>query len=73
MLYNPYFKRFWDIILSAIAIVLLLPLMLVLTILGTIKMKGNPFFTQLRPGKIGKDGKEKIFVEYKRKTITLCA
>jgi len=28
--------------------------LLVLTILGAIKMKGNPFFTQLRPGKDGK-------------------
>ena len=67
MLYNPYFKRFWDIVLSAIAIVALFPLMLVLTILGTIKMKGNPFFTQERPGK-----DEKIFKLIKFRSMT-CA
>lgn len=33
-------------------------------------MKGNPFFTQLRPGKIGKDGKEKIFKLIKFRTMS---
>lgn len=70
MLYKPFFKRFWDIVLSAIAIVVLSPIMLVLTILGAIKMKGNPFFTQLRPGKKGKDGKEKIFKLIKYRSMT---
>lgn len=70
MLYNPFFKRFWDIVLSAIAIVVLSPLMLCLTILGAIKMKGNPFFTQLRPGKKDKDGKEKIFKLFKFRSMT---
>lgn len=70
MLYNPYFKRFWDIVLSLLAIVVLSPLMFVLTILGAIKMKGNPFFTQLRPGKKGKDGKEKIFKLIKFRSMT---
>ena len=40
--------------MSLIALTVLLPLMLVLMVLGAIKMKGNPFFTQLRPGKDGK-------------------
>ena len=70
MLYKPFFKRFWDIVLSTVAIVVLSPLMLVLTILGAIKMKGNPFFTQLRPGKKGKDGKEKIFKLIKFRSMT---
>lgn len=70
MLYKPFFKRFWDIVLSVIAIVILSPLMLALTILGAIKMKGNPFFTQLRPGKKGKDGKEKIFKLIKFRSMT---
>lgn len=70
MLYKPFFKRFWDIVLSAVAIIVLSPLMLVLTILGAIKMKGNPFFTQLRPGKKGKDGKEKIFKLIKFRSMT---
>lgn len=70
MLYKPFFKRFWDIVLSAVAIVVLSPLLLFLTILGAIKMKGNPFFTQLRPGKKGKDGKEKIFKLIKFRSMT---
>lgn len=54
--YKPFFKRFWDVILSGLAILTLSPLLLLLTIVGAIAMAGNPFFTQERPGK-----KEKIF------------
>ena len=53
-MYDRYIKRILDFILSLIALAVLLPLMLVLMVLGAIKMKGNPFFTQLRPGKDGK-------------------
>ena len=42
-------------------LLLLSPVLLVLTVLGAVMMKGNPFFLQPRPGKKGKDGKEKIF------------
>ena len=49
--YKQFFKRFWDIVLSGLAIIILLPLLLILTIVGAIAMKGNPFFTQERPGK----------------------
>ena len=56
VLYRQFFKRFWDIVLSGLAIIVLSPLLIVLTIVGAIAMKGNPFFTQERPGK-----KEKIF------------
>ena len=52
--YKQFFKRFYDVILSGFALIVLSPILLVLTILGTIKMKGNPFFTQERPGKDGK-------------------
>lgn len=55
-MYEKYIKRLLDIALSAIALLVLAPVLLVLTILGMIMMKGNPFFTQLRPGK-----DEKIF------------
>ena len=54
--YKPFFKRFWDIVLSGLAIVILSPVLFILSILGLIFMKGNPFFTQERPGK-----NEKIF------------
>jgi len=68
--YRQFFKRFWDIILSATAIVVLSPLLLVLAITGAIKMKGNPFFSQLRPGKKGKDGKERLFKLIKFRSMT---
>ena len=71
LLYKPFFKRFYDILLSSIAILVLSPILLLLIILGAIKMKGNPFFTQLRPGKINKKtGKEKIFKLIKFRTMT---
>lgn len=71
LLYRPFFKRFYDIILSGFALIVLSPILLILTILGAIKMKGNPFFTQMRPGKINKrTGKEKIFKLIKFRTMT---
>ena len=71
LLYRPFFKRFYDMLLSGIALIILSPILLVLMIIGAIKMKGNPFFTQLRPGKINKrTGKEKIFKLIKFRTMT---
>ena len=71
LLYRQFFKRFYDILFSGLALIILSPLMLILTILGAIKMKGNPFFTQMRPGKINKKtGKEKIFKLIKFRTMT---
>ena len=71
LLYRQFFKRFYDILFSGLALIILSPLMLILTILGVIKMKGNPFFTQQRPGKINKKtGKEKIFRLIKFRTMT---
>lgn len=65
LLYKQFFKRFNDIVLSLIAIIILSPLLIILTIVGAIKMKGNPFFTQKRPGK-----NEKIFKLIKFRTMT---
>lgn len=71
LLYRPFFKRLYDILLSGLAIILFSPLILILIVVGAIKMKGNPFFTQLRPGKISKKtGKEKIFKLIKFRTMT---
>jgi lipopolysaccharide/colanic/teichoic acid biosynthesis glycosyltransferase len=64
-LYKYFFKRFYDFILSLIAIIVLSPILLILTIIGAIAMKGNPFFTQDRPGK-----NEKIFKLIKFRTMT---
>ena len=60
-MYSKFFKRIIDFFLSFLLIVVLSPLIIILMILGMIFLKGNPFFVQLRPGKKGKDGKEKIF------------
>lgn len=70
LLYRRFFKRFYDVLLSGLALIVLSPILIVLTIVGAVKMKGNPFFTQQRPGKIGKDGKEKIFRLIKFRTMT---
>lgn len=64
-MYAKYFKRPMDVVLSLGALIVLSPVMLVLTVLGAIKMKGNPFFTQLRPGK-----DEKIFKLIKFRSMT---
>ena len=64
-LYRHFLKRLFDFLLSLFALVVLSPLLLVLTILGAIKMNGNPFFTQERPGK-----NEKLFKLIKFRTMT---
>lgn len=64
-MYAKCWKRVLDICLSAIALTVLSPVLVVLTVLGAIFMKGNPFFTQQRPGK-----DEKIFCLIKFRTMT---
>ena len=64
-MYKNYIKRILDILLSALALTVLSPVIGVLIVLGAIMMKGNPFFTQLRPGK-----DEKIFRLIKLRTMT---
>ncbi len=64
MIYK-YIKRILDIISSLLAIIILSPLLGMLTVIGAFEMKGNPFFTQERPGK-----DEKIFKLVKFRTMT---
>lgn len=64
-MYAKYIKRMLDFLLSLCALLVLSPVLLILTVLGACKMKGNPFFTQLRPGK-----DEKIFRLIKFRTMT---
>ena len=64
-MYAHVFKRMIDFILSFIAIIILLPILCLLVVMGFFFMKGNPFFTQLRPGK-----GEKIFRLIKFRTMT---
>ena len=68
--YARYVKRVLDFVISLTALIILSPVMLLLTLLGAWQMRGNPFFVQPRPGKIGKDGKEKIFHLIKFRTMT---
>lgn len=70
-MYARFFKRFFDFWISLVALLCLSPVLLILVIVGAIAMKGNPFFTQLRPGKISKKtGKEKIFKLIKFRTMS---
>ena len=64
-MYAKFIKRLLDIILSGIALIVLFPVLLILTVLGAVIMKGNPFFTQERPGK-----KERIFKLIKFRSMT---
>lgn len=63
-MYAKFFKRFLDFILSLCAVIALSPVLLILIVLGTIFMRGNPFFFQERPGK-----DEKIFKLIKFRTM----
>ena len=69
-MYVRFLKRAIDILISLTALVVLLPLLLVLTLTGTVAMKGNPFFVQPRPGKKDRNGKEKIFRLIKFRTMS---
>lgn len=53
-MYAKCFKRPLDLFLSLLALLLLSPLLLILTLIGVWAMKGSPFFTQIRPGLHGK-------------------
>lgn len=64
-MYAKYVKRPLDFILAFLALIILSPILLALTIIGFIQMKGNPFFTQPRPGL-----HENIFRLIKFRTMT---
>lgn len=53
-IYQCFFKRFFDIILSLLAIIILSPIFLLTIILSEIFIGGNVFFKQYRPGRNGK-------------------
>ena len=63
-MYAKCFKRILDFMLSLCAVMILSPILLILTVVGTVAMGGNPFFTQERPGK-----NEKIFKLIKFRTM----
>ena len=69
-MYAAFFKRVFDILLSFLALILLFPILIVLSVMGAAFMKGNPFFCQLRSGKKDKNGEEKIFKLIKFRTMS---
>lgn len=64
-MYEKFFKRGLDFIVSLCALIALSPIFVILTITGFITMKGNPFFIQKRPGK-----NERIISLLKFRTMT---
>jgi len=62
--YEKYFKRPLDFLCGLAAVIVFSWLYLILIILGFVFMRGNPFFTQARPGK-----DEKIFRLIKFRTM----
>lgn len=69
-MYAKFFKRFFDFLLSLIALVILSPILLLLLLIGAIAMKGNPIFVQPRPGKKDRQGRERIFLLLKLRTMS---
>ena len=63
-MYEKYIKRALGFTLSLCALIVLSPLLIILMALGAVFMRGNPFFTQKRPGK-----NEKIFKLVKFRTM----
>ena len=64
-MYEKALKRCFDFLLSLIALLVLSPFLLIFTLIGAIVMRGNPFFTQPRPGK-----NERIFRLVKFRSMT---
>lgn len=64
-MYKNWIKRILDFTLSLLALIVLSPIFLILMALGAVMMQGNPFFTQLRPGR-----HEKIFRLIKFRTMS---
>lgn len=62
--YRQFFKRFWDIVLSGLALIVLSPTLLVVAVLVRVKLGSPVIFKQERPGYKGK-----IFSMYKFRTM----
>lgn len=53
MIYRKHIKRWLDFVISLFSLLFFSPLFFILILTGTVKLKGNPFFVQRRPGKNG--------------------
>ena len=51
MSYRSFFKPLFDIVLSALALMILSPVFIIISIMLSLANKGTPFFTLIRPGK----------------------
>ena len=69
-MYEKCLKRLFDFAAALIALLILLPILLAFLLIGAIVMGGNPIFVQPRPGRKGKDGKEKIFYLLKLRSMS---
>ena len=70
-IYTKYVKRMLDLFFSLFFLIVLSPVILLLTLVGAVVMRGNPFFVQPRPGKIDpRTGKETIFFLVKFRSMT---
>lgn len=64
-MYKKFFKRFFDIIVGIIGVIVFFPFFVIVFVALTINNRGTPFFYQSRPGLHGK-----IFKIIKFKTMT---
>lgn len=64
-MYERFFKRYIDFVLSLILLIVLSPIFVILMVSGAVAMRGNPFFVQKRPGK-----DERIFSLIKFRTMS---
>jgi len=69
-LYIGFFKRFFDVILSALALIVLSPVLAVVALLVRLKLGSPVIFKQVRLGEKDKDGQEKLFTLYKFRSMT---
>ena len=69
--YEKYIKRFLDIVLASLAMIVFFWLYLIIAVLVKIKLGSPVVFKQPRPGLIDpKTGQERIFYLYKFRTMT---
>lgn len=64
-MYERYIKRCLDLLLALAALAVLSPFLLAVTLVSAVKLKGNPFFLQVRPGK-----DERLFKMIKFRSMT---
>lgn len=65
VMYRKYIKRFFDILLAVLALILLFPVLVITSVVVYMKIGAPIFFRQQRPGK-----NEKIFEILKFRTMT---